>query len=241
MKYIYCFTNLINGKKYIGSTISTPGHRLQQHLYNAREHNEKSDYPLYQAIRKYGIENFNFEVLESKDCSEEEIREIEHQYILKYDCISPNGYNQTDDTKHPLMTPEIIAKVSNTKRENAKRVGVFKDDKLIEIYRSATDCAEALNIDAKKISACCRGERAKVDDLCFHWMNDDDTPNIVTYTRSYKGEAGTTQIQSRSKKVAKIDLQTGEILDIYDTIALAARENNCDSSGISKVCRGLRN
>ena len=30
-------------------------------------------------------------------------------------------------------------------------------------------------------------------------------------------------------------------MEVYDTIALAARENNCDASGISKVCRGLRN
>ena len=35
--------------------------------------------------------------------------------------------------------------------------------------------------------------------------------------------------------------KTNEIIEIYDTIALAARENNCDNSAISKVCRGLRN
>jgi hypothetical protein len=35
--------------------------------------------------------------------------------------------------------------------------------------------------------------------------------------------------------------KNGNILEIYTTIALAARENNCDSSAISKTCRGLRN
>ena len=65
---------------------------------------------------------------------------------------------------------------------------------------------------------------------------------IPEYLRDeYKGEKGTTQIQSSSRKVAKIDLQSNQILEIYDTIALAARENNCDNSAISKVCRGLRN
>ena len=32
-----------------------------------------------------------------------------------------------------------------------------------------------------------------------------------------------------------------DILNTYETLALAARENNCDSSGISKVCKGKRN
>ena len=41
--------------------------------------------------------------------------------------------------------------------------------------------------------------------------------------------------------MAKIDATTNKIIKIYDTIALATRENNCDNSGISKVCRGLRN
>ena len=65
---------------------------------------------------------------------------------------------------------------------------------------------------------------------------------IPEYHRDlYKGEKGTTQIQSSSKKVAKINIETNEIIEIYDTIALAARENGCDNSGISKVCQGLRN
>ena len=33
-KTIYCFTNLINNKKYIGSTIQDPKIRYKQHLYN---------------------------------------------------------------------------------------------------------------------------------------------------------------------------------------------------------------
>jgi hypothetical protein len=41
--------------------------------------------------------------------------------------------------------------------------------------------------------------------------------------------------------VAKINKDTNEIIEIYDTIALAARENNCDNSAISKVCNGTRN
>lgn len=38
----------------------------------------------------------------------------------------------------------------------------------------------------------------------------------------------------------KINPDTDEIIDIYDTVALAARMNNCDSSAIVKVCKGTR-
>ena len=32
-----------------------------------------------------------------------------------------------------------------------------------------------------------------------------------------------------------------EELQIYNSVALAAADNNCDASGISKVCNGKRN
>ena len=69
MNSIYCFTNLKNNKKYIGSTIVEPNRRYSQHIYNATHENaHQYNYPLYQAIRKYGIENFKFEILEQKEC-----------------------------------------------------------------------------------------------------------------------------------------------------------------------------
>lgn len=244
MNYIYCFTNLVNGKQYIGSTINTPQRRLAQHLYHVNHQTPKSNYPIYQAIKKYGMENFKFEVLVEKECSEQEIRDLEHEYIVKYNCVSPNGYNQTDDTSHPLMTQEIIAKVSETKRENAKQVAMLDStgETIENVYRSIVDCAEATGFDAKKIAACCRGERLTTNEHIFYWIDDNDELIVPEYHRDpYKGKSGTTQVQSSSRKVAKIDLKTGEILEVYPTVALAARENGCDASGISKVCRGVRN
>lgn len=243
MNTIYCFTNLINNKKYIGSTIQEPSVRYNQHLYNATHENiHQYDYPLYQAIRKYGLRNFTFEILYQIDCSEEKIREIEQQYIIKYNTLSPNGYNQTLDTKHPINNEEAYQKMSETKRENSKEVvEVDKNNNILQKWRSIIDCAEDTKLDERKIAAVCRGERKTTGNRIFYWIENDELI-IPEYHRDlYKGEKGTTQIQSSSKKVAKINIETNEIIEIYDTIALAARENNCDNSAISKVCRGLRN
>lgn len=243
MYYIYCFTNKINNKKYIGSTINEPNIRYKQHLYHVNNKTTKSDYPLYSAIRKYGIENFSFEVIDSGEWTEKELRTIEKNYITKYKTISPFGYNQTDNTEHPINSIESYKKMSETKREQAKAVAIFDlQGNLLNIYRSIVDCAEATGFNERKIAACCRGERKTSDNHIFYWVNENNDFIIPEYHRDpYKGENGTTQQQITNKKVAKIDIETNEILATYDSIALAARENECDASGISKVCRGIRN
>ena len=245
MSYIYCFTNLINNKKYIGSTTQHYDIRYKQHLYNAKhENSNRYMYPLYCAIRKYGIENFSFEILEEYNGSYQELLKLESNYITNLNTIAPNGYNQTADTQHPSVDSSIAKKVSETKRELANNVIMMDktSENILGIYRSITDCAEATGLDERKIAACCRGERLTTGEKTFYWLDDDDNLVIPEYKRDpYKGEKGTTQIQATSKKVAKLDLATNEILAIYDTIALAARENECDASAISKVCRGIRN
>ena len=241
---IYCFTNQINNKKYIGSTIVEPNVRYNQHKYNASHKNtHQYNYPLYQAFRKYGIEKFTFEILEQKECEEQEIRQLERDYILRYNTISPYGYNQTENTLHPINNIKSYKKMSETKRENAKCVVEIDNTfSIIKKWRSIADCAEDLHLNEKHIAACCRGERKTTGEKRFCWIDDDNNKLIIPeYHRdSYKGEKGTTQIQSSSRKVNKIDKNTNEILNTYDTLAMAARENNCDSSAIAKVCRGIR-
>ena len=243
MNSIYCFINKINGKKYIGSTTIDPQKRYNQHIYNSKhEESSKYNYPLYCAFRKYGINNFEYKILEQKECSEEEIRKIEYDYIKKYDCISPNGYNQTENTMHPLNDPLTYKKVSETKRENAKQVAeIDKNNNILKIWRSIVDCAEETSLDERKIASVCRGERKTTQQKRFCWLDENNNLLLPEYKRDpYKGEQGTTQIQSSSRQVAKIDPKTQEIIKIYPTIALAARENECDPSGISKTCRGKR-
>ena len=89
MSYIYKITNKINQKLYIGKTEFSIEKRFKEHCSDAfRERNEKR--PLYAAMRKYGIENFEISLVEETDNPEE--REI--YWINYYDTYS-NGYNAT--------------------------------------------------------------------------------------------------------------------------------------------------
>ena len=79
---IYKIENLITNKIYIGQSTSIE-RRWKDHKNTAFNENDKSyNYPLYKAIRKYGVDNFSFEVLE--ECEIEELNEKEKFYISKF-------------------------------------------------------------------------------------------------------------------------------------------------------------
>ena len=87
---IYMYTNRLNGKRYIGKSINIEA-RKGKHRRNAKD--GRASY-FYSALRRYGEEVFDFEVLE--ECTEEQLDKREKFYIAKYNSLMPNGYNMTE-------------------------------------------------------------------------------------------------------------------------------------------------
>ena len=90
---IYKFTNLINGKIYIGQSRNIE-RRYKDHLNRAKNNfasNNEYNTLIHKAIRKYGIKNFSFEILE--ECSIEELNNKEEYWINYYNSFSEKGYN----------------------------------------------------------------------------------------------------------------------------------------------------
>ena len=81
---IYLITNTINDMKYVGQSLNIGG-RWQEHLNQARRNKEKIS-PLQMDLRKYGIENFKFEILQ--ECLPQELDDLEIFYIKQYNCLS---------------------------------------------------------------------------------------------------------------------------------------------------------
>lgn len=85
-KAIYKITNKINGKLYIGQTIH-PNRRWIEHKQKARHGQDL--FPIHLAIKKYGEENFLFEIIEWTENYDNEERRL----IKEFNTLCPNGYN----------------------------------------------------------------------------------------------------------------------------------------------------
>lgn len=95
MSYIvYKITNKNNGKVYIGLTNKTLQKRWRAHCNSAFSENDS--YVFHKAIKKYGEDSFNKEILES-GLTENEAKEKEIFYIKKFNSYYSNGcgYNMT--------------------------------------------------------------------------------------------------------------------------------------------------
>ena len=90
---IYCVENMINNKKYVGLSKNIKkrwaDHRNKA-LHSVREDDLRK--PLYIAIKKYGLENFSFYILE--ECPIENLKDREIYWIDKLNSYH-DGYNAT--------------------------------------------------------------------------------------------------------------------------------------------------
>ena len=102
---IYKITNTVNGKIYVGQTVRTLEERKWQHI-NTAKHGHKNH--LYNAMRKYGIDNFKFEKICDVD-NIEDLNILERYYIAKYNCIK-DGYNMVDGGNNNIMFLDDVKK-----------------------------------------------------------------------------------------------------------------------------------
>ncbi len=86
---IYKVTNKANGKLYIGQTTKSLSIRRSMHLSKVR--NRHDNIAFHNAIRKYGENSFDWEVIGTVS-SRKELDELEKYMIKKHDSID-KGYN----------------------------------------------------------------------------------------------------------------------------------------------------
>lgn len=82
---IYRITNKLNNKCYVGQSVNI------KKRWQYYRHGSKDNTPILFAIRKYGVDNFSFEIIE--ECTIEIINDREKYWIEKLNSISPFGYN----------------------------------------------------------------------------------------------------------------------------------------------------
>ena len=123
---IYMYQNKINKHCYIGQSIDIQKRRWDHQSDYKCEKSSSYNCQFYQALRKYGFENFEFSILE--ECLKEELDDKEIFYIKKYDSFK-NGYNATEgglnlssnlnNPEHIEKSKKILEKI-NKKQKNEK-------------------------------------------------------------------------------------------------------------------------
>ena len=123
--------NKINGKIYIGQTIKSLRERCNGHMYDAFNLHKGHCRYFGNAIRKYGKENFVWEIVEYCN-SKEELNLAEEWYIRYYKTFvgldGCCGYNLTLGGEGPIgyiHTEEARAKISNAGKGSTRRVGKY--------------------------------------------------------------------------------------------------------------------
>lgn len=121
---IYYIKNIINNKVYIGSSLSVK-RRITSHKNDLNKNNHHS-VKLQRAVNKYGIENFEFDILEymyfpkdyNKNTKIQYLESLE-EYYIKYFNSYKKGYNCSEIPRIPgnTNTKESIKKGIDTRRK----------------------------------------------------------------------------------------------------------------------------
>ena len=120
---IYCYTNILNNKKYIGQTKTS----LEKRACGGRKYAHDNPY-IKEDYDKYGWEVFRPEVL-IEVSTREEANYLEEYYISKFNSLVPNGYNilfgwkQTEETRQRNSAKHRGQTLSlKTKRKISKKL-----------------------------------------------------------------------------------------------------------------------
>ena len=133
MGIIYCATNVITKRHYIGQTVKTLERRKSQHLRHALAGGEQSP-RFYAAIRKYGVEAFAWSVV-FDDAADGEIDTLEIEAIAVFKALHPQGYNlrtggtngrMSEDTKRKIGLAHRGKVVSQLTRDRQSKTKIGK-------------------------------------------------------------------------------------------------------------------
>ena len=117
------------------------------------------------------------------------------------------------------------------KQSNSKKVACYDlDGNLINVYESCRDASyDVFGKDCRGIDAVTRGEYKTYGG--FQWKTFDQQPleKIPSYKRT----------SHKVKKIAKYD-SNENLIEIYDSMTIAAEKNNASTSKITLVCQNKR-
>ena len=234
---IYMVTNIVNQKIYIGQSIDI-GRRWNQHRYG------KGSIILRNAINKYGIENFTFEVVEklvvsglTKNQISESLTMLEQKWLDdEKPYLKENGYNQQSvakpniPTKRPNGYGEMISKIKIDNNHCGKPITQY-DLKGVKVkeWVSAAQVERVLDYHAENISACCLKKQHSSNNFIWRFAGDPIKSSDIKQAND----------SNRLSEVRQYDL-TGKLVATFDNTKMASEKTKIPNNTIRCACSGHR-
>lgn len=243
---IYMWTNKLNGKKYVGSSINLKRRFLE--YYNVNRLLKENSMPINNALLKYGYQNFSLTILEFCEAKDLIIREKYYfeAYSPEYNILkTPGNPSRGQGWKHSeatienmriaalkrLKSPEYINKLSASQSKSIQIEVTNLEKNTTRRYNAIRAAARALAIDKRYLEH-------------YIYLKQKE-PVLGKYTfklvtaKTENLNLGCTRAlpvyiknQKTSKKLEVINVNTNEST-IYTSIGAAARELNLRQPAIS--------
>lgn len=209
---VYCATNKLNGKRYVGQTVRPLAERWRDHC------RVKDDNYFHRAIHKYGAENFDVQVIDTAK-SVEELDVKEMHWIETLGTLFPSGYNLREGGN---VSGRGRIGILNRK---SRLIYQFRlDGSMVNGYYGTHDAHVRTGLSAHAISQALR--RGNLCGGCV-WVlaTEFDPQKLVKKIDSYHG--------NRWRKV--VCVETGEV---FRSMSEAAQKYDTAPSSISACCAG---
>lgn len=217
---IYKITNLVNGKVYVGQSRDIAS-RKSHHKYDMNKggHNEY----LYRAMRKYGFDNFAFDIIE--ECKAEQLNKLEREYIIRFNSLVPHGYNIESGGDVPLSMSKLSrAKISLALGRPVNQytsLGIY-----VQTFENARVAGENIGKSRSAISLCCLGTTKTTGG--YQWRFAEN------------GNANISPVDSATSKAFPVSQYTvqGVFITTYPNIPSASDATGLNAGSISNGLSG---